>query len=286
MIGGLCGCCGPTTFCVAVCSTSSGLAGALVQVKSGSTVLGSCTTGPGGCCQIAGLSSGTYTVVVTYGGSTVFSGSKTITAGGTVNVFAATPATIQCCPGASASCGIPNTLHLTDVNTTIALTYNSGSGQWSGCYTLNTGGTSIITSLPSAANCQVATVGTGSIDIGYTAQCVGTGLRVTQYFPNAFFKQVTGNWELCGSYSTLSSSWSCGGCNGTPVPTFYWIGNGVENCTGGLSGGTFFYAANSVLANWSSCSPFAWSQNFSLGSFVTPVNNYVGPADGMVAISS
>ena len=87
---GLCGCCGERrrTFCIVDLRVEDPIVGAVVDVYSGATLEGSCTTtGPGGCCTISGLSSGTYTITVT-SGSQSFSVGLAVTAGNTYTIQA------------------------------------------------------------------------------------------------------------------------------------------------------------------------------------------------------
>jgi Carboxypeptidase regulatory-like domain len=142
-LGGLGGgsnpcCCGGTTtpFCVTVCGGIP-LVGAVVTVSSGGTTYGTCTTtAPLGCCNISGLSAGTYTVSVTFDGSTIYSASRSITPGSPVTIAATSGANVVyvCCGGYV----IPASLTLTDGVGSIPFVWESLSSPstWYGCQTV------------------------------------------------------------------------------------------------------------------------------------------------------
>jgi hypothetical protein len=112
-------CCGCTTICVTVCGGIP-VAGALVQIFTGATLVDSCTTGTTGCCQLC--ETGTYTLKVTIGGTLVHNATVTL-AGGTITIAAGGSPPVVCC-GAYA---IPETLTLTDAEGSLTFGYDSGS---------------------------------------------------------------------------------------------------------------------------------------------------------------
>lgn len=158
--GTCCGC-GPVHLCVTACGIP--LYGAIVAVSG----VGSCTTAAGGCCDIAGLAAGTYTVTVTFDGTTIFSGSRTLIVG--TNIIAiATPSNVVCCGGAY----IPKTLTLTDAIGTLTLGYYGFTGPttqaWYACRMVTV--TSCVENT-TGGGCVVAAPASGPVMVCYQMTC-------------------------------------------------------------------------------------------------------------------
>jgi hypothetical protein len=107
---------GHTTICVAACGGIP-VYGAVVTVLSGSTVVGQCTTGTGGCCQFP--VTGNYTVQVQVGGTLVYSATRTLSSGGTITISLGNNSGLVCCGGYA----IPQNLTLTDAAGSLSFVY-------------------------------------------------------------------------------------------------------------------------------------------------------------------
>ena len=189
------------------------------------------------------------------------------------------------CPGSAPpgyvccdTCPIPISMSLTDANGTWAFTYSSGT--WTANYNLSVTN-AIITY--SAVGCGVVTTGNGSTPIGYVGACVQVGgvyqFRVTQNWYAAWVAKFksTGAKQLS---NPVGFPGPCSACNLTSLYDCEcdFLDTSLVAILGGLTGQT-------ITALWSSCAPFAWSQNFpnpapygSLGTICTPIG-------GTVAIS-
>lgn len=167
-LGGICGCCpsGSTEICLSVsCSPNTiPVIGATIELYSGSTLVDSCTTGDSGCCSFT--ETGTYTVKVVIGGSTVYSGSQTLS-GSTINIgISASSANLICCDGYA----IPETLTVTDVLGSFTIDYclTCSGFFWTGWRSATALSCSVTT--PSEI-CTWGTPSTGMIAICYSLLC-------------------------------------------------------------------------------------------------------------------
>ncbi len=180
------------------------MAGVLVEVLTGTTVIASCTSDATGCCTLDIGTAGTYNVRISITGFTTRTQSRVLACGGLIGIqFTAEP-----------------TLSLTDSDRTITITETSaGSRIWKGCYVLSTGGSSDLTSQHQAGGfCDIplASAG-GNCDIVYQLDCQVTG--------GAGVWTLTRSWGLCcespsgpnayGSSGALNLTTCAGGGNST-----------------------------------------------------------------------
>jgi len=241
--GGMCDC-GPcsTSICVEAC-TGSYVDGATVQIKSGATVIGTGTTsGVPPCCTITIPSAGSYTVVISGTNLTTHTSTQTLACNSTVTINV-NPSSLALCCG---DCIMNNTIYLTDVNGTIALTYD-GIVTWRGCYTV-----SVASTVPNVhivgGNCVCETATTSDVVVFYSVICntgpggSPTSLTVTRDSP--FFECSIGVYNYFGAvYAPISAS--CGpalGCGSAGLIT-----------------------SSTLTQNVSSCTPFAWSGTLVFG---------------------
>jgi hypothetical protein len=141
-------CCGGTTnLCVVACGAV--LPGATITVVG----VGSCVTNSFGCCQITGLTPGTYTVTIAYGGATTRLPSTTITAGtNTFTLDCCIKICLLCCSNSPYTCGATVTLK----NATSGATLASGtSDPTTGCIQFDVAAASL---LPLIGGQQKATI--------------------------------------------------------------------------------------------------------------------------------
>ena len=252
-LGGIrapCCCGGDVTFCVTSCSFATPLVGAVISAGGLS-----CTTGVGGCCTIAGLSSGTYTVTVTVNGAVIDSHSRTVTAGGTTFISIPLPSNIICC-----TCPIPETLTLTDVIGTLTMGYFGSVGTqqfWYGCRLVSA--TSVLITAPGGV-CTVAAPATNPVMICYLMICDPTASPAV----------------------TMERYWMF-----TGIGPFF-IGASVDPCTSPgttcgplLPGACVTFDDSFGSANATTCSPFLISFTMApAGS-----NHTTDPVGGNVSVS-
>lgn len=100
-------CCGcAVKFCFSNCASGGPNVGYTVNVLSGTTTLGTGTTGADGCCTISGLSAGNFTVNFVNGaGQTINGATRTLACNGTVTTPA--PCCIKICFNGCAGGGLP-----------------------------------------------------------------------------------------------------------------------------------------------------------------------------------
>lgn len=261
-LGGICNCCGGTTICVTVCtSPSTPVVGAVVELFTGLTLIDSCTTVSGGCCSFT--QTGTYTIRVVYGGNTTSFGSHTLS-GGTIGLnLTAAQANVICC----GPCPIPLNMTLTDSNQTVAFDYNPTFDFWFGCYTLSFNNIINNTAFtgPGAGCCQI---GTGTIVVAYTGQCVTVGassqFQVDMYYPTNSYDPTSGPQPVCCNPFIPGSGWftlCCGSlaCASVICTYSYWN----PGCNPGALPPNA-YSPITLTQAWSNCSPFAWSGTLPL----------------------
>ena len=206
----------------------------LVEVKSGSTVIASDTTGVSGCVTLDIGTAGTYTVTITTTGFVTRTQSRALTCGGTIGqAFLA-----------------PSSLVLTDSDRTIALTLTSpGSNIWRGCYELSESATALITQHNPGGFCDCPTVvGAGTCSIFYQLDCNITG------GPGVWTLQR--NWGACCWTAT---------CAFTPPNQNVYTG-GVMNppsCSNGAPPGT----ADGPNTNSQSVLEFPFNINLTLHTY-------------------
>lgn len=152
-----CGCCcsGTITFTVKSCGSSGPvIPGVTITVTSGATTVATGTTNSSGHYTTPSLPCGTYTWTASLTGWVSDTGSTTVVSG--TNTVTST--------------GIrPSTIHITDANTTVALTWDATNHRYSGCYTLTL---SIITMVRDpTTGCYNCTPGTGTVPVRYFLHC-------------------------------------------------------------------------------------------------------------------
>jgi len=217
---------GTTSFTVNVLGcTGGGLGGALVQVKDGATVLGTCTTGFSGC-TMTGLPAGTWDLVISAPCYTTSTTSITLPS----STVTKTLTLLDSCTCGGACCGslaIPNTLTLTSPYVGCALTWD-GTSKWVG---------SEVASGVAGIVGPSCTGGTGTAAFGYELQCVSGIFRLTIsacQICNGFI------FPLCVGGSTVGS------CTGEQV-----CGCGAEDVASYCAWGVYLQCNMS-----GSCSPF------------------------------
>lgn len=126
---GTCCCNSATSFCVYDCHATP-IVGAVVTVSG----YPSCTTGAGGCCQIDGLSAGTYQVTAVDGNTTLYDQSLTITPGDTYSLSPNCCITVclTCCDGSAYPYGATVTIQ----NASTSATVGTGTTDSAGCVTI------------------------------------------------------------------------------------------------------------------------------------------------------
>lgn len=139
--------------------------GATVNVLQGGATIATCTTGADGCCTLAGLASGTYTVQVVYNGSVQYSASRTIGCA-TTGILLGSGAGLVCCGGFA----IPTNLTGTDNEGSFAFVYNPNYGfpLWTGGHSVQRLSSSVTT--PNNV-CLVAAASNGPVRACYQMIC-------------------------------------------------------------------------------------------------------------------
>jgi hypothetical protein len=248
---------GQTTICVGVCGGTP-VYGAVVTILSGSTVVGQCTTGTGGCCKVP--VAGTYTVQVQVGGTLVYSATRTLSFGGTTTISLGNNSGLVCCGGYA----IPRNLTLTDAAGSLSFLYypNYFYPIWFGGHPVQRLSCPVTT--PNNV-CVVGPASVGPVKVCYQMVC------------------------FAGQNPTFSiqRSWSWVYQQGTLTPIWYQDGSGItpdQPCVTGPPAicGSPLTDTASFGANPSSTSPFTLSG--------TPVaasaNSTSDPVGGTIAISA
>ncbi len=207
-IGAPC-CCGgcQTTICPNFCGVN--VAGILVQVFSGATLIASGTSDSSGCVTLDIGTPGTYSVTISGGSFTTRTLSKTLSCGGTTGAaFADAPS-----------------FTLTDSDRTIGVTETSFLSRiYRGCYEFIQPNTELTTQFLPAGGCDVPHTGpvSGNVDIKYQLDCSVTG--------GSGVWTLTRNWGACFDVTTAVYS-----SNGTLNTTTCSGGNTVATDSGSLT---------------------------------------------------
>jgi hypothetical protein len=159
-----CGC-GTTTVCITACGPIPVYGAVITVYAADGSVLGTCTTGPTGCCTIASSIKGTHLVTVTIGGVVVFLG-KRYFGGGTIAIPLGAGAGLVCCGGYA----IPEVLTLTDADGALSFVYdpNYVFPLWTGGHAVQRQSASVTT--PNNI-CVVAPPSDGPVRICYQMIC-------------------------------------------------------------------------------------------------------------------
>lgn len=243
---------GQTKICISACGNLS-LAGATISVLSGSTVVASCTTDPTGCCSLP--ISGTYTVQVTYNGTLVYSGTRTLPPGGTTTIAIPAPAGFVCCGGYL----IPQILTLTDAAGSITFAYdpNYGVPLWTGGHSVQRTSCSITT--PEDI-CIANPPSQGPVRVCYQMVCrsgqnptfavqrswswvyqQGTPVPIWYQDPSGFAPGqfcVTAPPPICGNPLTDTASFGANPTTGSPFVLTGTPAPSLNNATGDPVGGS------------------------------------------------
>lgn len=231
-----CKCCkdsGPPPACGQVCVTVRGCsanvgAGYTVQLKSGSTVVSSCTTNSSGQCCLPVYAAGTYNVVVTppagkkFSPATVSTGAVGCTTTNiTVNLSVLDGYQCQgaiCCLNGP----VPTALTLSVPTGTLTLTYDPGTTySWSGCHTPTLPDACATTLIPCTGplgpyNAYDDHASPGPVPIHYTLTCDGA------------------YWTLANSYGLVF------GTTGCDQPTFTGVFYSTGTCSANVQCGAEF----------------------------------------------
>jgi hypothetical protein len=244
------------------------LYGAVVTVTSGGSTLDSCTTNATGCCTMSVLTTpGTYTVTVTFNGSTIYSASRSVVCG-TNTIGIAAPSNVICCSGYY----IPYNLTGTDAIGTFLLTYSASQSSfyalptWVGCRIISVTAIKLDPAF-CPGGCVTLGPATFSLEVCYLFQCKTSG----------------------GNHFYLERDWPYNFLTGGTTP-YYYAQNTLDNCAspisacgagpcGNLCGGGGNDSTGN--ANPSSSAPFAIS--FTM----TPMagNQTTDPIGGNVSVS-
>jgi hypothetical protein len=263
-----CGCCGSCniTICVSVCGAP--VVGATVQVKTGSTVLETETTDGSGCAVFTTITTGTYTVVVTWADGTQTFPSQFLLCGATDSItLSGAGSTFECCGPCPISL---SNLQLTDVNGTITLTASFPGGSfagWYGCYTIPISGVEMVSS--GHGLCTFAS-GTINLPICYFVQCASSStLTVTRSWTGVCTGTLSGSCSCPGG--SLEYIVSTSGC--TPCPdlsTSSYPCSAINNP---------FVDSVSNTSAWSGCPALTWSGTLTGSTCLSD------PVGGTVALS-
>lgn len=266
-----CNCCGGCTIKICVTACGGLQPGASVEIKSGSIVVTTGTTGSDGCVTFTTVAAGTYTVVVSVSGFGTSTTTQTLECGSGATISLGNSPASGCCCG---KCFIPNTgFMLTDALGSYPLTVVPGSSScaWFACPPVIGGLSGQSLSIDPITGDCVASADSGSLCYSYSVSCnVVTGvITVTRVWPviivgtpGTVFFNVNQDASPTGPVLT--------GC--TTCPTAPCEGTGV-----GFSSPT---SGSSLAQLPSSCTPFAWS-----GMLGTPTIG-TDPVGGTVALSS
>lgn len=202
-IGSCCGC-GGTDICVTACTSPVPVAGAVVDLYTGSTLVATCTTGPGGCCTFT--QAGTYTVTITVNGTQVYSGSQTLS-GATITIpTSVIPVTV--CAQTTASAPISGaSVTIQSSGTTVGSCTTAASG----CCTINLLATGSYTLIVSATGYVASTTTiTATCDGTYTVTLCPTGGCVTFHVSGCGGVAVPGaTVAVAGQTGTTDSTGNC-----------------------------------------------------------------------------
>jgi hypothetical protein len=213
-------CCGgacSTTICAKNCSNGN-INGALVTIESGATTIDSGTTDVSGCVTLTIPSAGSYTVVVTQGPTTLFSGTKTLTCGGTVtfNCFTA----------------LPNTIYFTFGGVTVALTRTGGTWSSNCTTTVSSVGFATYTGPPGFERCT-SCGNTGNVPISFAVSCPDAGGNVQVAMGYPMFNCQSATPQTCCLYDTVDISTPCTcGVNATGVSAEFDCSAGTVSISG------------------------------------------------------
>lgn len=243
------GCCGgtcDTKICVDICGYPS--IGATVTVKrSGVTIASGTTVSPSGCVVLNIGTAGSSSVTVSVPGLADNISTQSLTCSGTTTI-GIYPTDAQCC----GSCGIPNSLTLTDALGALAFTWN-GSSAWLGSRVISTTVTPM--SGTNGGGCLCGVPITGSLTVNYVGRCVDVGGGVYEF-------QVTRSW---GFVVCLT------------LPTY--VEDGAP-CFQTINPNNPAIDSLSLTQAWSACVPYAWSGTLG-GPTATP-----DPVGGTVTVTA
>ncbi len=257
-------CCGGCNTIICVTGCGANIVGATVTIKSGATVIGTCTTVAGGCCTITIPSAGTYTVVVSAAGWTTNTSSHSLTCGGTTTISMGNPpaGTICCGP-----CPIPTTLTLTDSNTTISFVYNVGAAKWVGSYTISTQPTITLTNI-FGLSCTCVLNSPGTARVCYSMQCISNLLTITLEWEITNALAGASNCSPPGGYTLLDVANDSGGCD---------AGLGGAICPSTVGGGGVAQVTSVSVGGLSptTCVPFSLTTSGLSGGTLNPTGGTV-----------
>ncbi len=254
------GCCCGQKVCVMACGKVQ--AGAVVTIKTGSTVVFTGTTDSSGCVS-PGIASGSYTVIIAFSGYTTFTGTETL--GSFTHDFGGSATNVCCCK----DCPLDGTATytLTDVNGSYTMT-KIGACTWQVCLTVpeTVVDTQNIGHIP--CNCLLPAAA-GDLYVSYEMTCtsITTGtVGVARVWPRVGCQDGTAYYGKRD-------------CSGGTGPYYQGCPTITPSCNviaGGAGGGI---GTSSLSQLPTTCHPFAWS-----GTLVG-TNTPVDPIGGVVSVS-